>query len=452
MDLTDNAILQALETLTRQGAASASAKDINRETGISVPTLQRRLARLAEENKITITGQARATRYALASLPDKVAEPLELIATEPPPLGLIDWSKAASQAMQRLQVPLAARASVSYQRVFVDNYHPNTSSLLPKSLAKELLIQGRLQGQLPAGTYMRRVLEQLLVELSWSSSRLEGNTYSLLDTRKLFEKGADGTDADAVMLLNHKATIEFLVEEGPSTGLSENVVRNIHALLMRDLMPDNTLGAIRSLPVYISDTAYLPLQIPQVLEEVLRDIVSKARLISNPVEAAFFLWVNIAYLQPFIDGNKRTSRLTANFPLMLYNCAPLAFMDVDVQDYARAMLSIYEFNDVSIAVDLFDWTYRKSIERYRTIVQAMGLPDQLAARYREAITTAIGAIVRDGKTLAETLAELKLDAGQEKELKPLLDERLNGLEPYNCARYRLTERATSDWIQRGRPR
>jgi Fic family protein len=97
-----------------------------------------------------------------------------------------------------------------------------------------------------------------------------------------------------------------------------------------------------------------------LLEQTLHLIVDKARHIRNPVEAAFFLWINVAYLQPFADGNQRTSRLCANMPLMLYNCAPLSFLDVDRTDYATAMLGVYEQRNVSAAVELFESIYRRS--------------------------------------------------------------------------------------------
>ncbi|HEV3423992.1 MAG TPA: Fic family protein [Paraburkholderia sp.] len=106
------------------------------------------------------------------------------------------------------------------------------------------------------------------------------------------------------MLLNHKRTIEFLIDEVPMYGLTVMVVRNIHALLMQGLLHDeNALGAIRQKVVNISNTVYVPAQMPSLLEEMLGIIAGKARDIKNPVEAAFFLWVNLAYLQPFEDGN-----------------------------------------------------------------------------------------------------------------------------------------------------
>jgi Fic family protein len=310
-----------------------------------------------------------------------------------------------------------------------------------------------MQGQQPAGTYARKVLEQLLIDLSWSSSRLEGNTYSLLATEKLFKSGAAPTDLEGVMLLNHKRAIEFLVDAVPSYGLTDSVIRNLHALLMQDLLADSAgLGAIRTKIVNISDTTYVPSQVPQLLQEMTSLIVGKAQYIKNPIEAAFFLWVNLAYLQPFEDGNKRTSRLAANIPLMLYNCAPLAFLDVDPHDYAKAMLAIYELLDVTIAVELFAWTYRRSIRKYQVVLEAMGSPDAFRVRHREHLSEAVQRIVRTGEPLQRVVPGVGVTAEEANAFKEMLEAELDALTPYNCARYRVTVGEAQAWIERGRPR
>jgi hypothetical protein len=120
---------------------------------------------------------------------------------------------------------------------------------------------------------------------------------------------------------------------------------------------------------------------PNDPEEMLRLIIDKAREIRNPIEAAFFLWVNIAYLQAFEDGDKRTSRLSANLPLLLLNCAPLSFLDVEPEAYAYAMMGVEE-RDVSFAAELFATTYLRSIDKYRVALQSFGVGTTLRARYR----------------------------------------------------------------------
>jgi hypothetical protein len=211
------------------------------------------------------------------------------------------------------------------------------------------------------------------------------------------------------------------------------------------------LGAIRRTIVNISDTAYIPSQVPALLEEMLGAIVEKACAIRNPVECAFFLWANIAYLQPFEDGNKRTSRLCSNLPLLLSNCAPLSFLDVEPADYAMAMLGVYEKQDVSLAVDLFDWTYRRSIVKYRAILESMGAPDPLRAKYREYLGDAIRQIVATGSTLSAGVDTLAIPNADRPAFIELLRLELANLEPYNCARYRLPINKTEEWVAKGRP-
>ena len=178
--------------------------------------------------------------------------------------------------LQILRQPLLSRAPVGYQRRFVDNYAPNQSSLLPPALAQALAEEGGMPGQHPAGTYARRVLEPLLLDLSWSSSRLEGNRYSLLATQELFKRGTADNDLDAIMLLNHKAAIEFMVDAVPLHGLTSAVIGSLHALLMEHLLAHTDgLGHVRRTVVNIRDTTYIPIQAPVLLQEMLDHIVEK---------------------------------------------------------------------------------------------------------------------------------------------------------------------------------
>ena len=125
----------------------------------------------------------------------------------------------------------------------------------------------------------------------------------------------------------------------------------------------------------ISGTAYVPMQSPQVLQEMFGRVIETAQAHQEPRwKRRSSLWVHLAYLQPFEDGNKRVSRLAANVPLMLYNHAPLSFLHVEREDYALAMMGIYEFRDVSRPWDLFAWTYRRSQAKYRVILESMGAP------------------------------------------------------------------------------
>lgn len=452
--LTTDVLLKAFTDLATAGGAFVSSPQLVAATGSSLPAVKRVLSRLVATGQIEVTGKARATRYRL--LTTDAPSPARNAATQLPatvtlaPVGP-DWRPESLKLRQQLMLPLAARAPVTYRREFVDDYKPNETFLLPPKLAEELVALGRLPGQLPAGTYVRKVLEQLLIDLSWSSSHLEGNRYTLLDTEELFKSGASATDSDAVMLLNHKAAIEFLVDAVPLQGLNTSLIRNLHAVLMQDLLADvASLGAIREKVVNINGTTYIPTQVPAVLQEMFERIILKAQHIKNPVEAAFFLWVNLAYLQPFEDGNKRVSRVAANIPLMLYNQAPLSFLDVDREDYALAMMGVYEACDTSMAADLFDWTYRRSQTKYKVVSESLGAPDPFRVKYREALNEAVGMVVRGRQPMADALAALGLPDEDASKFQQLLTHELNALAVFNCARYRLGMKETQAWLDERR--
>lgn len=450
------AILAYLAQRSKEGAGPAGAGDICAHVDAPRPTVNRHLANLVRAGELVREGAGPRVVYRLTrAVPPQEATLVEQAQASDTVSATISpsWGKEARAQLMALAAPLGTRSPVTYQRRFVDDYRPNETTLLPAKLAEALHAEGRSPHQQPAGTYARKVLEQLLIDLSWYSSRLEGNRKSLLDTRQLFVKGrTEGDDPDATMLLNHKEAIEFIVDAVPMEGMTVAVVRNIQSLLMQGLLANAaSLGAIRKTIVNVSDTVYVPTQVPSLLEEMLEHVVNKARSIRNPVEAAFFLWVNLAYLQPFEDGNKRTSRLCANLPLLLSNCAPLSFLDVEQKDYALAMLGVYERLNVTLAVELFAWTYRRSIVKYRTILDAMGSPDPWRAKYREPLGEAVRQILFYGTPLAEAVDALAIPEADRATFIDLLRDELQHLEPYNCARYRLPIRKTEEWIGRGRP-
>lgn len=422
---------------------------------VSRPTINRTLRDLVGAGFLDKQGAGRSTRYVASD-----AARVTLAASSPhapPTTGprLLQWTPAALPLVVSLGAPLGTRTPVGYESTFVSDYIPNQSSLLPPQLAAELYSAGRSQDQQPAGTYAREVLEQLLIDLSWSSSRLEGNNKSLLDTKELFELGehAGPMDEDTLMLLNHKNAIEFMVDAVPTEGITVPVIVDLQAKLMRDLLKDaRDIGSIRRRVVNIDGSVYSPSNIPALLEDTLKVIIDKARQIRNPVEAAFFLWVNVAYLQPFADGNKRTSRLSANMPLMLYNCAPLSFLDVERTDYAIAMLGVYEQRDVAAAVELFEFIYRRSIQKYSVLRASLAVPDPLRARYRNALNELMQSVVYYGKTLNDALSEVAVDAADMTALRAIANTELDQLEQYNGARYNLARGMTQRWIDAGRVR
>ncbi len=432
----------------------AYASEITLAVQTPRPTVNRALAALVVQGQLRKLGGGPGTHYELVEgVPSKVT-PVEL--RLPKPGEVLPAPSAVAAAAQALKTslvrPLGVRTPVTYERAFVDDYRPNESSLLPPRLAQTLYIHGRPQGQYPAGTVAVRVLEQLLIDLSWHSSHLEGNRKSLLDTRELFATGrGDPNDPDVTMLLNHKQAIEFMVEQAPLQGLTMTIVRNLHGILMQNLLQDPTAaGAIRRRVVTIDSSVYQPTHVPALLEEMLRLIIDKAREIRNPIEAAFFLWVNIAYLQPFEDGNKRTSRLSANLPLLLLNCAPLSFLDVEPEAYAHAMMGVYEQRDVSLATELFVATYLRSIDKYQVALKSFGVDTTLRARYRVQLADAVRRVV-GGEQLTGVTEGLRIPPDDQNEFTNTVRAELAHLEVWNCARFRLPIPEVEQWIAAGRP-
>lgn len=443
----------ALLRLVLAAGGPAQPRALEQGLQASRPTINRDLRNLLAAGFLERQGDGRSTRYVVTEAAKAALGILPSAA--PTPAKSLQWSPAAIPLVETLRAPLGTRTPVGYERSFVDNYIPNASSLLPPQLATDLFNAGRSRDQQPAGTYAREVLEQLLIDLSWSSSRLEGNNKSLLDTQELFELGeqAVALDEDTLMLLNHKNAIEFMVDAVPTEGITVHVIVDLQAKLMKDLLKDSRdIGSIRRRVVNIDGSVYSPTNIPTLLEESLKSIVDKVRHIRNPVEAAFFLWVNLAYLQPFADGNKRTSRLSANMPLMLYNCAPLSFLDVERTDYATAMLGIYEQCNVAAAVELFEFIYRRSIQKYSVLRASLATPDPLRTRYRQALNELMQFVVFHRRTLEDAFAEVAVMAADLAALRVIANTELDHLEPYNCARYNLARGMTQKWIDAGRPR
>jgi Fic family protein len=456
--VTTHSLSPRHEALLRQvqsaeGPIAPSA--LERALKVSRPTINRDLRDLLAAGFLEKRGDGRSTRYLITAAAEAALRALPSGVPTPPGSGALQWSATAQPLVEALRAPLGTRTPVGYDSGFVNSYIPNQSSLLPPQLAKDLYDAGRSRDQQPAGTYAREVLEQLLIDLSWSSSRLEGNNKSLLDTKELFELGqkAGPLDQDTLMLLNHKSAIEFMVDAVPTQGITVPVIVDLQAHLMRDLLRDSRdIGSIRRRVVNIDGSVYTPSSIPSLLEERLNTIVDKVRNIRNPVEAAFFLWVNLAYLQPFANGNKRTSRLSANMPLMLYNCAPLSFLDVERSDYATAMLGVYEQHNVAAAVDLFEFIYRRSIQKYSVLRASLSAPDPIRTKYRQALNELMQFVVFHGRTLHAAFADVHVDAADSEALRLVANTELDQLEQYNCARYNLARGMTQRWIDEGRRR
>lgn len=368
---------------------------------ISERTLRRWLKALVDEGHVLALGQYRARRYQLKPI----------IAQSQHSLFFSEHSLLMLQTVER---PIFEREPCAYHETWLKQYIPNESFYLTQE-ERDILAQ---HSALPfeegaANTYARKIFNRLLIDLSYNSSRLEGNTYSLLETQKLILEGkvpADKLDVEKLMILNHKEAIQFLVDGIRRIDVDVNSVRTMHYLLADGLILADDAGQIRKESVRISLSTYVPLEGQKRLLQFLELIVNIAAKISDPFEQSFFLLVHIAYLQPFIDVNKRTSRLCCNIPLIKNNLIPLSFNDVSKDEYISAMIAIYEYNDTRPLAELYVYAYLRSYLEYHTLSVEVGI-DMIHVRYRQLQRELIANIIQEtiiGTAIKATIQEFAL--------------------------------------------
>lgn len=462
---------------------------------LPVRTLQRRMTRVEEEGWITSRGTGRGKRYIPVKQIDDHNEPETLriaktdkyharlssevprnIEFESKPHGQLSYfaepttsfgeapkadsgmvlSSEAREIRSIVRSPLSMRTPVGYDASFLLSYEPNRTFYLPLETRRKLAEIGKVGiTDLPAGTYLRQIMDRLIIDLAWNSSRLEGNTYSLLETQRLLELGesVDGkATQEAQMILNHKASIEMLADQADEIGFNRYTICSLHALLSDNLMSDPAAcGRLRDRPVGISRSVFHPLEVPQRIEEYFLTILSKAEAIEDPFEAAFFVMVHLPYLQPFEDVNKRVSRLAANIPLVKHNLCPLSFVDMETDDYLSALLGVYEQQRIEYLRDVFVWSYTRSAQSYSAIRQSLGEPDPFRVKYRNQIKLTVREIVQSqlaGDEIQRRVAEIantEIPETDQKQFHRIIEIELRCLHEGNIARFRLRPAEFLKW-------
>jgi hypothetical protein len=446
--------LEAIEEAVRKRGGAVTARQIENALGAGIPrrTLQYRLKRLVDAGRLVMEGSGRWATYRAPEARDNQAA--GAAAGEERAIAL---SRAGDEVRAYVRQPLAARKPVGYERGFLDSYRPNESFYLSAQERARLGGIGKAQAgaQQPAGTYARQILSRLLIDLSWNSSRLEGNTYSLLDTKRLIEFGqeAEGRDRlEAQMILNHKDAIEFLVDSAAEAGFNRYTILNLHAILANNLLADQmAAGRLRHIGVGIEGSVYHPPETPQFVEECFDQLLGTAAAIDDPFEQSFFTMAQLPYLQPFDDVNKRVSRLAANIPFIKGNLSPLSFTDVPRDLYTDAMLGVYELNRIELLRDVFIWAYERSAARYAAVRQSLGEPDPFRLRHREMLRAVVGDVVRarmDRKRAAAHLAAWvseNIPEQDQERFREVAEEELLSLHEGNFARYRVTPAEFASW-------
>lgn len=308
-------------------------------------TITRDLKLLIQDGLVVKSGQAKSTVYSPSAHTDLLKE-IDVESyfrkeDEKRPLKTQGFNFDIFSSLYNLLTP---KEKVDLEELN-KQYQKKSAELSPKLLQKEF--------------------ERLTVELAWKSSRIEGNTYTLLDTERLLKDhvSAKGkTQEETTMVLNHKKALDFVLKD-PSyyKTLTISKIEDIHRLLTEDL---GVAKGVRNGMVGIVGTEYKPLDNSYQIKEALRDLIEVINKTNNPIEKALLAVLMIAYIQPFEDGNKRTSRILGNALLLANNYCPLSYKSVDEVEYKKGIILFYEQNNAFYFKKLFLEQFRQAIKKY----------------------------------------------------------------------------------------
>lgn len=327
----------------------SSSKDIFENSAISVSyaTLKRTLTKLISDKYIVSEGQGKATKYFLSPS-------FELI--QP-----IDIDKYYENEIDERQI------KETFNFGLVNEILSKTSVFTESELNKLNVLQNEYKTNIkdlnPAD--YQKELERLAIDLSWKSSQIEGNTYSLLETERLLKEkqtASGKTKEEALMLLNHKDALDFIIKNKDYLDrLTVSKIEDIHNILTKELGVERNLRKRR---VGISGTNYKPLDNEFQILEALKGAGNVINNKKNIFEKALLALVLISYIQPFMDGNKRTARIVSNAILINYDYCPISFRTVNSIDYKKAMLLFYEQNNISNFKDIFIDQFEFAVKTY----------------------------------------------------------------------------------------
>lgn len=316
------------------------------EDKISIPTLNRELAVLKNNQLILAVGKGPGLKYiintkALTTVPLPVDEYFE---KEPDNRQIFrQFNRDVFDTLKEVKI-FSAEEDEKLESL-TKKFRENVKDLTAAEYKKDF--------------------ERLMIELSWKSSQIEGNTYNLLDTEQLLKYNVlskKNSEEEALMLLNHKAAIEYSREYAKDfRELSVRNITELHTLLTKKL---GVAKNLRKRIVRITGTNYTPPENPFLIEEYLDSAAALINSRKNIFEKALLAVLFISYIQPYEDGNKRTARLTANALLMGYNCCPLSYRSISPADYKKAILLFYEINNLSAFKKLFIEQYEFAVNTY----------------------------------------------------------------------------------------
>ena len=328
---------------------SSSREEIRTGIGFqeSDATLKRLIGTGVETGDIDVEGKARATRYSLSPRAHLLMP--------------LDLNTYYAQETDERQV------QTGFNFALINEQLPQISLFSEAELAhlNDLQAEFRMNLADMSENEYRKEMERLGIDLSWKSSQIEGNTYSLLETERLLResKTAEGkTKEEAVMLLNHKDALRFVLDNPDYLQiLTVGHIEDIHQLLTKELSVDKGLRHRR---VGITGTLYRPLDNEFQIREAMNDTCDLINSRNNVFEKALLALLLLSYIQPFMDGNKRTARITGNALLIANGYCPLSFRTVNSIDYKKAMLIFYEQNNIHAFKQIFIDQYEFAVREY----------------------------------------------------------------------------------------
>lgn len=339
---------QILEIIRNNKGISSSQLLIEIKEKVSLITIKRDLQNLVKSGYISKIGAGRSMGYEITFL-GMIQNPLE--ARE---YCSIEQDKRTKEAVYNFGI-----SEISKIEVFTKE----ENSLLEESTKKYIQNKKNI-----SETVHKKELERFIIELSWKSSQIEGNTYSLLDTERLLKDGvfsSKNTKEEALMIINHKKAFDFVQKNlGLSKKIDTAFIEEVHKILVKDL---NVKYGLRKGVVRITGSNYLPLGTVYQITDEIQKMCNSINNASSPYEKGIIALTLLSYIQPFEDGNKRTARLVANAVLLANELAPLSYRNVDEVLYKEAMLTFYETNSIYSIKKIFIEQYLFSCKNYSGI-------------------------------------------------------------------------------------
>jgi Fic family protein len=345
--MVDNREQQIIDFL--KGAGESSSKEVfdNVDISVSYATLKRLLGKLISENYLSAKGQGKGTKYIISPVYEVIQS--------------IDIERYYEKEIDDRKINKGFNFSL------INEVLANHSVFTENELQKLNELQDKFQNNISqlSVSEFKKEFERLAIDLSWKSSQIEGNTYSLLETERLLkekETAAGKTKEEATMLLNHKDALDFIIDNPDYLyPLSVSKIEDIHGILVKELAVERNLRKKR---VGISGTNYRPLDNEFQISEALQNSCDVINNKESVFEKALLALVLISYIQPFMDGNKRTARIVGNAILMNKNHCPLSFRTVDSIEYKKAMLLFYEQNNISNFKEIFINQFEFAVNTY----------------------------------------------------------------------------------------